>query len=132
MKKRERRSGIFMIENKKEIGNAGEERAARFYEERGFEIVARNFRTKRGEIDIIVAKDDLIVFAEVKTLPGGEADTLAYELNATKRRKIIESAKFFLEKHRKYSNSIVRFDAVVVDMPGLAPVYLIENAFSEN
>ncbi len=120
-----------MAGNKKKIGNAGEERAARFYAERRFEIVARNFRTRRGEIDIVVAKEDLIVFVEVKALPGGEADTLSYELNAAKQRKIIESAKFFLEKHRKYSNSIVRFDAVVVDMPGVAPVYLIENAFSE-
>ncbi len=120
-----------MVKDKKKIGNAGEERAACFYAERGFEIVARNFRTKHGEIDIIVAKEDLIVFVEVKTLPGGDADTLAHELNATKQRKIIESAQFFLEKHRKYNNSIVRFDAVVVDMPGVDPVYLIENAFSE-
>lgn len=120
-----------MVKDKKKIGNAGEDRAACFYAERGFEIVARNFRTKYGEIDIIAAKEDLIVFAEVKTLPGGDADTLAHELNASKQRKIIESAQFFLEKHRKYNNSIVRFDAVVVDMPGVDPVYLIENAFSE-
>lgn len=114
------------------IGDAGEERAARFYCERGFEIVARNFRSKRGEIDIIAQKGETLVFAEVKTLPCGNFETLAHELNSTKRRKIIESAKFFLQNHRKYNNNIVRFDAVVVDMPGVAPVYLIENAFSEN
>lgn len=118
--------------NTKIIGDAGEERAAHFYREHGFEIVARNFRTEHGEIDIIAQKDELLVFAEVKTLPCGNSETLAHELNSTKRRRIIESAKCFLQNHRKYSNNIVRFDAVVVDMPGIAPVYLIENAFSEN
>lgn len=114
------------------IGDAGEERAAQFYCESGFEIVARNFRCKHGEIDIIAQKGEILVFAEVKTLPGGGFETLAHELDFRKRRRIIESAKCFLKNHRKYNNNIVRFDAVVVDMPGIAPVYLIENAFSEN
>ncbi len=114
------------------VGDEGEERAARFYRERGFEIVERNFRTKYGEIDIIARKGDTLVFAEVKTLPGGDGETFARELNSTKRNRIIESAKCFLQNHRKYNSHIVRFDAVAVDMPGAPPVYLIENAFSES
>lgn len=121
-----------LYKSTKSVGDAGENKAVEFYVANGFEVVERNFRTKRGEIDIILKKGETLVFAEVKTLPGGDAEMLAHELNSTKRHKIIESAKCFLKNHREYNNSIIRFDAVVVDMPGKAPVYLIENAFSEN
>lgn len=123
--------------NTKIKGKDGEDRAAAFYEAAGFRIVGRNFRVRRGEIDIIAEKcmdteRPLLVFAEVKLLSGGDADTLSAELGKIKQRKIIETAKYFLKNHRQYSNSIIRFDAVVVDFPGKSPVYLIENAFSEN
>ena len=123
--------------NTKIKGKAGEDRAAAFYEKPGFKIVSRNFRTRFGEIDIIAEKaagqkGPLLVFAEVKMLSGGNADTLCAELGKIKQHKIIETAKYFLKNHRQYSNSIIRFDAVVIDFPGKDPVYLIENAFMEN
>ena len=118
--------------NTKILGKAGEELAASAYAQKGFEIVERNYRIRSGEIDIIAAKGDLLVFAEVKTLPGGDADVLARELGPRKQRKIVETAKYFLKNHRQYSNKIIRFDAVVVGLPGAEGVRLIENAFSEN
>ena len=118
--------------NTKILGKAGEDLAAEFYAKKGFEIVCRNFRIKSGEIDIIVQKGDLLVFAEVKALPGGNAEILAAELDKRKQRKIVETAKYFLKNHRQYSNMIIRFDVVAVGLPGLETVHLIENAFSEN
>jgi putative endonuclease len=113
------------------VGTAGENCAAEYLCAHGFVIIGRNWRTRNGEIDIIAQSDSLIVFAEVKTLPSGGLETLSHELNAKKQKRIIETAKRFLAKHREYSNSVVRFDVLVIDMPGLAPVYHIENAFSE-
>lgn len=118
--------------NTKEKGKDGEKRAADFYAQKGFEIIDRNFRTRFGEIDIIALKDDTLVFAEVKALPGGNAELLAQELGKRKQRKIVETAKYFLKNHRQYSNKLIRFDAVVIDLPGFDSVHLIENAFSEN
>lgn len=115
----------------KKIGDDGEEKAARFLISCGYEIIGRNWRTRYGEIDIIALHQDILVFAEVKTLPSGDAETLAHELNLRKQKRIVETAKFFLEKHRQYSNSKIRFDVLVVDMPGLDSVYHIANAFSE-
>ena len=118
--------------NTKVLGKAGEDVAAALYEKNGWKIVARNFRTRRGEIDIIVQKGETLAFAEVKALPGGNAEVLAEELGKRKQCKIVETAKYFLKNHRQYSNMIIRFDAVVVGFPGFEGVRLIENAFSEN
>ena len=117
--------------NTKIIGNEGENRAAACLEAKGFQIIERNWRTKRGEVDIIAVKNDILVFVEVKTLPNGTLDMIQRELNYQKRQRIIKTSKRFLLKHREYNNSYVRFDVIVIDMPGLEPVYHIENAFTE-
>lgn len=84
-----------------------------------------------GEIDIIAFRDNTIIFVEVKTLLLANPEVLAKELNQQKRKRIVETSKYFLAKHRQYSNSFVRFDVVVIDMPGYPSVYHIENAFLE-
>ena len=117
--------------NTKITGNEGESRASVYLEEKGFQIIGKNWRTKRGEIDIIAYKNDTLVFVEVKTLPNGTLDMIQRELNYQKRQRIIKTSKRFLLKHREYNNSYIRFDVIVIDMPGLEPVYHIENAFSE-
>ena len=117
--------------NTKITGKEGEDRAAAYLTAKGFQIIERNWRTKRGEIDIIAVKNDILAFVEVKTLPNGTLDMIQRELNSQKRQRIIKTSKRFLLKHREYNNSYVRFDVIVIDMPGLEPVYHIENAFSE-
>ncbi|MBI2326532.1 YraN family protein [Candidatus Collierbacteria bacterium] len=56
-------------------GNFGENLAATFLAKKGFEIVERNFSTRFGEIDIIVRKDGVLVFVEVKTKKGDDFGT---------------------------------------------------------
>ncbi|MDY4901726.1 MAG: YraN family protein [Treponema sp.] len=115
----------------RQIGSEGENRASSYLENNGYEILHRNFRLRDGEIDIVASRDDFIVFVEVKTLPGGNAEILAHELNKIKQKKIIKTAKRYLQKYRQYSNKLVRFDVLALDVPGLDPVYHIENAFLE-
>lgn len=117
--------------NTKVVGNLGEDKAARYLFSNGYKIIARNWRTRRGEIDIIAVTKDILVFVEVKTLPSGNAETLARELDRRKQKRIIETSKFFLLTHREYNNRKIRFDVVVVDMPGFDSVYHIQDAFSE-
>lgn len=97
----------------------------------GYQLVERNFRTNQGEIDIIVEKENFIVFVEVKTLPKGNLEFLSHVLDSRKQKRIIKTAKRFLAINRQYSNSYIRFDVIVLDMPGLPQVYHIENAFAE-
>lgn len=117
--------------NTKITGNAGEEKAVKYLSEKSYQILARNWRTRTGEIDIIAYKDETIVFVEVKTLPNGSSSLLQVELNQQKLQRIIKTSKRFLLNHRQYSNSYVRYDVIVIDMPGMPDVYHIENAFTE-
>ena len=117
--------------NTKQVGDDGENRAVSYLLSKGFAIIERNWRTKGGEVDIIAFKNDILVFVEVKTLPNGTPDMIQRELNNQKRERIIKTSKRFLLNHRQYSNSYVRFDVIVIDMPGFEPVYHIENAFTE-
>lgn len=117
--------------NTKPTGNAGEQKAVEYLLSKGYEIIERNWRTRYGEIDIIVKKEATLVFVEVKTLPNGTPDMLQRELNYQKKQKILKTSKRYLINHRQYSNEYIRFDVIIIDMPGLPEVYHIENAFTE-
>ncbi|MBP5157191.1 MAG: YraN family protein [Treponema sp.] len=115
-----------------EKGRDGEERAARYLSEHSFEIIGRNYRMKGGEIDIIAREGESLVFVEVKSLPGGDVETLAGELGPRKRSRIVRTAKYFLMEHPEYESCLIRFDVLALDVPGLEPVYHIRGAFSES
>lgn len=117
--------------NTRITGNAGEDMACEYLLENGYTIISRNWRTRTGEIDIIVEKAETVVFIEVKTLPNGTPDMLKRELNYQKLQRIVKTSKRFLQNNRQYSNSYVRFDVIIIGMPGLPQVYHIENAFAE-
>ncbi len=120
-----------MAVTKKQIGNYGENRAVEFLIENGYQILHRNWRTRSGEIDIIAIKDNVLVFVEVKTLPHGNIETLMHVVGKIKQKRIIETSKYFLYKYRQYNDNYIRYDVIVVDMPGMNPVCHLENAFSE-
>ena len=120
-----------MKDTRKNTGTDGENRAAAYLELHGFSVLARNWRTRTGEIDIIGVSGQTLVFFEVKTLPHGSPEMLAHVLDARKQKRIIETSKCFLSIHRQYSKSYIRYDVIVVDMPGKPEVYHLENAFSE-
>jgi len=115
----------------KETGQKGEERACKYLLDKGYEIIERNYRTKTGEIDIIIKKAETLAFVEVKTLPQATPDMLSSVLNRQKLQRILKTSKRFLLNHRQYSNSYIRYDVIVLDMQGLPEVYHIENAFME-
>ena len=56
------------MKHNQQIGKWGEDAAADYLAERGYEIIARNARTPYGEIDIVAKQDDITIFVEVKTL----------------------------------------------------------------
>ncbi len=114
-----------------ERGLNGEEKACSFLIEKGYSILERNWRSRYGEIDIIASTGDILVFVEVKTLPHGTIESLEIILGKIKQKKIVKTTKCFLQKNRQYIQGYIRFDVLVVDMPGFPSVYHIEDAFSE-
>ena len=99
---------------KSSLGREGETWAAEALEKKGMEILARNFRSRTGEIDIIAREADTIVFVEVKTWSHYGIEDLGLGINAKKQRRIIETAKYFLMEHREYKGMGVRFDVVFI------------------
>jgi len=100
--------------NKSSLGKEGEEQAVNALKAAGMEIIARNFRSKFGEIDIIALAGETIVFVEVKAWSFYGLEDLQYGIDDKKQRKIIETAKFFLSENRKYNKMAIRFDVIFV------------------
>lgn len=102
------------FKNTREQGKHFEEVALNILEKNGYSLVKSNFYSKFGEIDIIVKKNNLLVFVEVKQRSslnygnGGEAIT------KSKRRKIFLSSREFLFLNN-ISDMDIRFDAIVFD-----------------
>lgn len=94
----------------------------------GWEILARNWRTRGGEIDIIALRGGVLAFVEVKRWRRLGAEDLGAGLPPRKRRRIVETSKIFLARNREYSSARVRYDVVLLD--GERVVLRAESAFS--
>jgi len=96
------------------IGRHGEDVAAGCLEAEGWTILARNFRAGPGEIDIAAERDGILGIIEVKTWQGLGQEDLADSITLKKRRRILETTKIFLARHREYSRLRIRFDVLLV------------------
>ena len=99
------------------LGRQGEEAAADFLEARGHTILARNFRTPQGEIDIITRLGQTVVFVEVKTRRTQRFGRPAAAVGYRKQQKIIQSARWFL-RQRHLEGCLCRFDVLEVYAAG--------------
>ena len=97
-----------------ELGQLGEKLAKRFLEERDYNVICSNFKSKQGEIDIIVEdKDKTIVFVEVKTRTNLEFGNPAEAVDEIKKEHILKTANYFLYS-KKINNVNMRFDVIEV------------------
>ena len=85
-----------MVLDRKLLGYKGEELACYVMKERGYEIIARNYITKLGEIDIIAYKDGVLVFCEVKTRLAGPYGDGREAVNIRKQSKTRKCAEIFM------------------------------------
>lgn len=98
---------------RKERGRKGEDAAARFFVYQGFTILERNFRASRNEIDLIVRKENLIVFVEVKSSSGPAFGHPAERVDQRKQQRIIAVARQYLIE-KKLSDVDLRLDVVTL------------------
>jgi len=93
-------------------GQLGENRAARYLQHRGYTVLERNIRLGRGELDIVVQRDGLIVFVEVKAHQSYESSLLA--MHPDKCARLRSAAEAWLSRHTNYSNCQCRFDLIIL------------------
>ena len=97
------------------VGSSGELCACLFLESKGYEIIEKNYRAYRKEIDIIAKKGGFLVFAEVKTRRSAAFGLPSESVNQQKQRHIIWAAKKFLADNiRFYSKLQPRFDVIEI------------------
>ena len=78
--------------------------------QRGYPIVERNYRTRFGEIDIIVLEGDVLVFVEVRARTGTAFGIADDTVTRPKLRRIMSTALAFIEEHPEYADSYWRVD----------------------
>lgn len=104
--------------DKIKTGAKGENLAAEFLQRKGFEIVARNFRYKRSEIDLIIKRENWIIFVEVKTRSSDTFGEPEQFVDLKKARMIFQAAEEYIFSNDWHGH--VRFDVVSVKL-GLHP-----------
>ena len=114
------------------LGEYGEKKAKFYLMRRFYRIVAKNYQTKFGEIDIIAETMKYLIFVEVKQRSSNSIAKPSEAVDFRKQQKIIKTAKSYLMKHP--TDKKLRFDIieVVSDNNKLKSINHIKNAFTEN
>lgn len=96
----------------RQLGNLGEDAAAKFLKKQGYKIIGRNFSTQMGEIDILAQDGEYLVFVEVKLRKAEDHGTPAEFVNYHKQQRLRKTAAFYLQQHDP--NAFARFDVVEI------------------
>lgn len=94
-----------------QVGRGFEQLAARFFQDNGFKILKRNWHDGPREIDLIVQRDDLIVFVEVKSSSSGKFGHPAERVNNRKKDNLVQAAQRYLIDNNIHECDL-RFDVV--------------------
>ena len=118
-----------MTRERLDLGKAGEDLALREIERLGYRCIARNYRCALGEVDLVAADGDTLVFIEIKTRRG---KTLAYAKEAVTLRKKRQLSKVALAymKANRCPDEKARFDVVAVNLSkGVSRIEVVKDAF---
>jgi len=120
-----------MTQQRVALGKTGEDLAVAELERRGYAIVARRWRNRAGEIDIIARDGETLVFVEVKAREDHDFGDAAESVTMRKRRTIVRLAKAYVVEQR-WIDRPCRFDVVTIHRDGGRSVVTVyPNAFDE-
>jgi len=98
-------------------GQQGEREAEQFLSAQRYAIIAKNYRSPFGEVDLIALDRQTLVFVEVRTHTGAAFGDPLESVNARKQRQIAKTALHYLSRHRLY-NREARFDVIGIRWEG--------------
>ena len=117
------------------LGKRGEDLACRELESRGYAIVARRYRVRSGELDIVARDGATLVFVEVKARAGHEFGSAAEAVTPPKQLRMTRLATEYLMRHHlqdcpcRFDVVAIQYDAAQGPHAGAAEVVVIQNAF---
>ncbi len=111
-------------------GRRAERLALRYLERQGLELIARNYRCRAGEVDLVMGHAGVIVFVEVRSRASPAFVSPKETVDRRKQQRLARVAAWFLSSHRGLAAHPVRFDVVSVTKPNYrARLEWIRNAF---
>lgn len=113
-----------MDQSRVALGRWGERRVARHYESAGYAVLDQNWQVRGGEIDLVLARGDEIVFCEVKTRSSGRFGSGFEAVDGRKQRFLRRTAMSWLDVNDRRGS--LRFDVATVTGP---TIEVIEGAF---
>lgn len=108
-----------------------EDRARRWLGEQGLELLESNYRSRFGEIDLIMRDAHCICFIEVRFRKTQDFGGAPASITAAKRRRLVKTAQFYLCGHQQLANQALRFDALLIQQQADSELDFnwIQNAF---
>jgi putative endonuclease len=94
-------------------GQAGEDQALAYLARQGFQLVERNFHCRGGEIDLIMQKDGMLLFVEVRKRASGQFGGAAASVIPAKQARLKKAAQFYLQRYA--DPPPCRFDVIAID-----------------
>jgi putative endonuclease len=113
--------------DRQQRGREAEQAACRYLENRGLRLIARNYRCRCGEIDLIMDDGDSLVFVEVRYRRHGRYGSAAETVDARKRARLTRCAQQYLQRHPAAQRRPARFDVISLD--GGQGLHWIPDAF---
>lgn len=101
---------------RKIFGDRGERAAAKYLKAKGMKVIARQYLTQWGEIDLIMLDGDTLVFVEVKTRHSGKSGQPSERVDRLKRTNSTKAALAFLKTHGQLGHR-ARFDVIAIVWP---------------
>ncbi|HID32359.1 MAG TPA: YraN family protein [bacterium (Candidatus Stahlbacteria)] len=101
--------------SQRDKGQRGEDSAVGYLKRHGFEILLRNFRTRRGEIDIIARNKEGIRFIEVRMRKDDSLVLPQETIIKKKKKRIISAAREYLSKEHLFGKEDCHFDVIAID-----------------
>lgn len=102
------------MEIRKQLGNDSEEIALQYLYTQGYRLIQRNFQCKSGEIDLIMQKEDVLVFVEVRSRSSDQYGEPSETVNRKKQDKIRKTATYYLYQNRSFEQCYCRFDVISI------------------
>src|SRR5689334_2717189 len=101
--------------SQREVGNLGEEIALLLLSGKGLQLVARNYRCKGGELDLVMLDGATLALIEVRFRADDSYGGAAASITPAKQRRLVIAAKHFLVNHPKLARLRARFDVIAMD-----------------
>jgi putative endonuclease len=113
------------------LGTDGEAAVARWYASAGYAVIDRNWRCREGELDLVLARDDVVVFCEVKTRTSFAFGASVEAVTWSKQRRLRRLARRWLVEHPARRPRDVRFDvaSVIAARDAEPAIEVVEAAF---